>query len=295
MLVQRNINPIPIGGRFDSAYKDPTRNSPLPENFMRPYFGWGNINMYEPIATGNYNALQISANRRYSSGFQFGIAYTFSKALGIASSDYDGISPYFSPRERNYGPMSYDRTHVFVLNYSYDLPKVGSALGFRPASWILDNWQLSGMTTFTSGAPITPSFSTTDGQDITGSTEGARISVVGDPHLPKTERTFYRNFNTSAFVRTPQGSFGNAGVGILRGPGVNNWDLAVTKRVPLFSEGRYVQFRTELFNAFNHTQFSSIFSGARFDAAGNQVDPNFGAYSGDRPPRIIQLSLRVVF
>jgi hypothetical protein len=191
--------------------------------------------------------------------------------------------------------MSYDRTHVFVANYSYDLPKAGSALGFKPAAWVLDNWQVSGMTTFTSGAPFTPSFSTTDGQDITGSSEGARITVVGDPYLPKSERTFYRNFNPAAFARTPQGSFGNAGVGVLRGPGVNNWDLSVTKRVPLFSESRYVQFRTELFNAFNHTQFSSFFTGARFDAAGNQVDPNFGAYSASRTPRIVQFSLRVVF
>jgi hypothetical protein len=100
--------------------------------------------------------------------------------------------------------------------------------------------------------------------------------VVGDPSLPKSKRAFYRNFNAAAFARTPQGSFGNGDVGILRGPGTNNWDLSVTKRVPFFSESRYLQFRTEMLNAFNHTQLSGIFSGARFDAAGNQVDPNFG-------------------
>jgi hypothetical protein len=63
----------------------------------------------------------------------------------------------------------------------------------------------------------------------------------------------------------------------------------------LFSEARFIQFRTEFFNVWNHTQFSSLFTTARFDTAGRQVDPNFGAYSAARSPRIIQLSLKLVF
>jgi hypothetical protein len=177
----------------------------------------------------------------------------------------------------------------------YDLPKIGSKLGWRPAGWILDNWQVSGITMFATGAPFTPGFSTVDPVDLTGSSEGARITVVGDPNLPKSERTFFRNFRTEAFQRTASRDFGNAGVGILRGPGINNWDFVVGKRVPLFSEARFVQFRTEFFNVWNHTQFSSLFTNARFDTAGRQVDPNFGAYSAARSPRIIQLSLKVVF
>ena len=81
-----------------------------------------------------------------------------------------GISPYFAPRQRNYGLLGQDRTNVFVVNYMYDLPKIGAKTGFAPARWIFDNWQLSGMTSFVSGAPFAPGFSTTDGQDITGST-----------------------------------------------------------------------------------------------------------------------------
>jgi hypothetical protein len=198
-------------------------------------------------------------------------------------------------RQWNYGPLSYDRTHTLVLNYLYDLPRVGSRIGWAPARWILDNWQISGITSMISGSPFTPGLSTTDGADLTGSSEGARITVIGDPRLDKSERTFFRNFNTAAFGRTPAGSFGNAGVNVLRGPGINNWDINITKRVPIFDESRYVQFRTELFNAWNHTQFASLYTTARFDPAGNQVDPNFGAYSASRAPRTIQLSLRVVF
>jgi hypothetical protein len=118
---------------------------------------------------------------------------------------------------------------------------------------------------------------------------------VGNGNLPKSERNFYRNFNTEAFARPALRDFGNAGVNILRGPGTNNWDFNISKRVPLFSEARFVQFRAELFNAWNHTQFSGLYTTARFDATGKQVDSNFGAFNAARTPRIIQLSLKVVF
>jgi hypothetical protein len=223
------------------------------------------------------------------------MAYTWSKALGVADGDGGGVSPYFPERQRNYGPLGFDRSHVFVANYIYDLPKLGERLGWKPLGLVLDNWQLSGVTSFISGSPFTPGFSTTDNQDITGSTEGARIMVVSNPRLSKGEKTYYQNFNTAAFQRTPKGDFGNAGVGILRGPGVNNWDLAISKRIPLKSEARFIQFRSELFNTWNHTQFSGLYTGARFNPAGQQVDPNFGAFSSARDPRIIQFSLKLYF
>ena len=75
---------------------------------------------------------------------------------------------------------------------------------------------------------------------------------------------------------------------------MNNWDIAITNRVPLGSEHRFIQFRSESFNAWNHTQFLSVDSGARFDPAGNQVDPNFGAYTGARDGGIIPFSLRLM-
>ncbi|MEK7407738.1 MAG: hypothetical protein AAB225_21910, partial [Acidobacteriota bacterium] len=291
-------NPIPMYSRFDPKNGDPTRpGSPLPDNFFRPYQGYDSIRVFEFASSANYNSLQIAANRRLSQRLQFGLAYTFSKTLGVAGDDYDNISPYFPPRQRNYGPLAFDRPHVFVANYMCSLPNLGSRLGWAPARWVLDDWQLTGITSFVSGAVFTPGFSTVEGQDITGSDsrEGARITVVADPRLPKSERSFFRNFNTEAFARTAQRSFGNAGVGILRGPGVNNWDFAVSKRIPLGGEERFLQFRTEMFNAWNHTQFSGLYTGARFDARGSQVDPNFGAYSSTRTPRIIQLSLKVSF
>jgi hypothetical protein len=296
LFLRTSLNPIAMYSRFDPRNQDPTQpGRPLPDNFFRPFPGYGDVLQYQNSATANYNSLQVAINRRYQSGLQFGVAYTYSKALGVASADGTIVSSYFNVRSRDYGPLSFDRRQTLVFHYSYDLPKVGNKLGSKPAGWVLDNWQISGITSFISGAPFTPGFSTVDAADITGSYEGARIDVVGNANLANSERTFFRNFNPEAFARPASRTFGNAGVNVLQGPGINNWDINITKRVPLFSEGRYIQFRTELFNAWNHTQFSNLFTSARFDAQGRQVDPNFGAFSEARTPRTIQLSLKVVF
>jgi hypothetical protein len=296
LFLRRNLNPIAMFARFDPKNGDPTQpGRPLPDNFFRPYGGYGDLLAYENAGNSNYNSLQASLNRRFTRGVQFGLAYTYAKALGAASGDTTQVSPYFKPRDRNYGPLDFDVRQTLVLNYMYDLPKLGTRLGGKPARFVLDSWQLSGITSFISGLPFTPGFSTVDATDLTGSSEGARIDVAGDPHLDKSQRNFFRNFNTDAFRRPAIGTFGSVGINVLRQPGINNWDITLGKRFPLYSEARFVQFRAELFNAWNHTQFATLFTSARFDATGKQVDQNFGAYSSARPPRIIQLSLKVVF
>jgi hypothetical protein len=120
--------------------------------------------------------------------------------------------------------------------------------------------------------------------------------VTGKAPLSKGEKTFYRNFNTAAFALTPVGSFGNAGVGILRGPGSNNWDVSLRKNIPVgLGENRPLQFRAEFYNAFNHTQFSGLDSAARFDATGAQVNANLGAFTSARDGRVISFTLRFQF
>ncbi|HRR57693.1 MAG TPA: hypothetical protein P5057_12070, partial [Acidobacteriota bacterium] len=247
-------------------------------------------NLGSAWGSSNYHGLQVSANRRVGKGLQFGVAYTFSKVLGATSAN-----PYFDFKYWNYGPQAMDRSQVLVFNYIYDLPKLGERLGSKPARWVLDNWKLSGITSFISGSPYTPTFTTTDGADLTGSEITGRIVVTGDPRLSKSEKTFYRTFKTELFARPAKGDWGNAGVGILRGPGVNNWDLALSKQIPLGSEERNLIFRGEFFNAWNHTQFSSVDSTARFDPTGKQTNSLFGSYNASRAPRIIQFSLKLSF
>jgi hypothetical protein len=314
LLAQRNINPIPIGGRFAAQFQDPTRpGNPLPDNFMRPYIGFGDINYRYAGYGSNYNALQMSANRRFSRGVQFGVAYTRSKALDVADLYSAGVSAYFPTRQRDYGPAGFNRPNVFVANYVYDMPKIGerlvgkSAAGI-PVRAILDNWQISGYTQFQTGNPFTPGLGMTPGGEWTGSTEGARVNIVGNPVLPKSQQTFNHWFNTAAFALPDKYTFGNAGRNVMYAPGVNNWDIHVSKRIPLHGEQRFIQFRTEMFNVWNHTQFNSVNSGTTFCNSttgctvsgqvvpyGTQTNAAFGQLSGTRSPRTIELSLKLYF
>ena len=302
LLDVRNINPVPVGADFLPSHADATsKNAPLPEDFYRYYPGLSTINIYEFASNANYNALQASLQRRYGKNLGLGASYTFSKDLGTGSAYSTAISSYFNPRHYNYGALSYDRSQVFKLNYSYDLPdpghRMGKSLAAKAVTFAAGNWTLSGVTSFVSGAPFTPTFTTTNSQNITGSTDGARITVVGDPTLPSNQRTIYHTFNTAAFVVTPVGSFGNVAPGLLRGPGLENWDISLKKQFPLgLGERRTLQIRVEAYNAFNHTQFTSVNSAAIFNpTTGAQTNPNFGAYTAAAPARILSFSARLQF
>jgi hypothetical protein len=296
LLLTQNINAIPLYAHFNPANRDTTTaNSPLPDNFLRPYTGYGNITFEQFGASSNFNSLQASIRRRLTDGLQVGVSYTFSKVLGVASGDGDSVSPYLSARARNYGPLSFDRRQSLVFNYVYELPEVGKRLGWRPAGWALDNWEISGITTFQTGGPSTPGFSTQPSVDISGSSESARMNLVGNPNLSAGDRRFSREFNTAAFALASVGTLGNMGSGVLYGPGINNWDLSATKRFKLFSESRLVSFRGEFYNAFNHTQFSSWNTSFQFNSAGQQINPAVGQATGARSPRNVEISARFVF
>ena len=287
LVVGLNLNPIPI---YSQLAGQPGYG--ITANFLRPYQGYANITSELFAGTSNYNSLQASMRRRMSRGLQFGAAYTFSKALGTASSDGAAVSAYFPMRSYNYGPLTFNRTQTMSINYLYDIPRLGQKFGVKPLGWVVDNWQLSGITIFQTGAPFLPGFTTTNGENITGSTDSARIEVVGNPYdnIPKG---LY--FNPAAFAVPAVHTFGNAGPNILYGPGIANWDLSLTKRF-MFGEARSLAFRFEGFNAFNHAQFTSLYSTANFNpTTGAQTDPTFGMPSAARNARNIQLSGRFTF
>lgn len=296
LMQSKNINTVPYGARFLPANEDRTSpGRPLPDNFFRPYPGYTGISWYENVSTSNYNSLQVSANRRFTRGFQFGLAYTWSKAMDYTDTDGGGVAVYRPLRVWNYGKAGFDQTHVFVLNYTWDLPRVSRWWNQAVARHLLDNWQLSGITSFVSGQPSGVGFSTTDGADITGGGDGARIVVTGKAPLPHGERKFARWFDPSVFRRPARGDFGNAPKDVFRLPGVNNWDISLFKKIPVGGESRYFQLRWEMYNAFNHTQFSGVDATARFDPQGNQVNPTFAQVNAARSARVMQASLRFSF
>lgn len=297
LLGQQNINPIPIGAHF-AASSFTNQGILLGDNFLRPYPGYGDINIFNQNLTGNYNALQTTLTRHFSHGLEFTANYTFSKALGDSFEwgDWSGISPYFSPRSRDYGPLSQDRRHVFNANVVYDLPNLGKMHGSKALGYLTDFWTVALTMVHQSGAPATLQWIGTGGVDWTGSSgsEPLRPDLVSNPNV--SSRTFQQQFNQNAFALPAKGTFGNAGVDIVTGPSWTNFDASIRKRIPLGSEKRTLQFRGEFYNVFNHTEFNSMDTYANFDTStGKQINQTFGYLNGANPPRIVQLSVRLQF
>jgi hypothetical protein len=295
LIWTRNISSIPFGSNFDPRNADPTNpRVALTPNFLRSYSGYGDINLKEPASSSNYHSLQVSVNRRFTRNLQFGGFWTWSKAMDYADSNGTVVSNLISRRVWNYGLSGFDRTHVVKINWLWDLPK--SRLRWVVAKAVLDNWQVNGIASFISGAPLGITATTNTGVDITGSpTDTYRAVVTGNAILPKDQRTVIRFFDTSVFKLPAVGSFGNAPKTVFRGPGTNNWDLAINKNFRIFKERAAVQFRGELYNAFNHTQFNTVETTARFDPLGNQANTLFGQLTGAAAPRTVQLALRFLF
>jgi len=296
LQVSRNLNAVPYGARYLSQNADPSNPAtPLPDNFFRPYPGWGNINYNDFSSTSNYNALQFTANRRLARGISLSVAYTYSKAMGYANSDGDGVALYRPQRVWNYGKLGFDQTHMFVINYIWDLPNGSKFVPNAVGRMILDKWQISGITTFASGQPSGVGFSTVDAIDLNGGGDGTRIIVNGKAAKEHGDRTFSKWFDTGVFSRPLRGDPGNAPKDVFRLPGTLNYDISFFKTFPLLSEKRSLQLRWEMYNAFNHTQFNSVDTTARFEANGTQVNNRFGEVIGARNPRRMQASLRFRF
>jgi hypothetical protein len=137
--------------------------------------------------------------------------------------------------------------------------------------------------------------SLSDSADLVGGGDGVRALLIANPVIPHDQRGFNSFFNPNAFARPAKGDTGNIGNGIVRGPGINNWDLTLFKNFPIKSETRSVQFRWEFYNFANHTQFSSMNTTATFNAAGQQTNAALGQATGVRGARVMQVSLRFRF
>lgn len=165
----------------------------------------------------------------------------------------------------------------------------------------LDNWQLSGISSFSSGNPAGVSFTTVDSTDILWGGDslsvgnGSPIVITGDPKLPSGERTLERWFDTSVFARQTKGQIGNGRKDVIRLPGVNDTGLTITKLFPFSAGRRSAQIRWEMYNLFNSTQYNALDTTARFDAQGRQVNTRFGRVISTRGPRVMQGSLRLTF
>ncbi len=277
---ERNINQLQPG----TIQANPDVNIAA----LRPFKGYGAIRLSENAGYSKYNSLQISTERRYANGFKFSVAYTLGKSEDNASDKRNVVWNTYDDSSY-WGASSFDRRHVLVVSYIYDLPF------WREPNTLMHNllggWQISGSSFFRTGTP----FSITRSNDIAGVGDGGfgqPVDIVGDPNA-NANRQFSNGsdsnffFNPQAFANPAQGRFGNSTRNILRQPGDQQWDIAFFKNFTTYGSQK-LQLRAEIFNFPNHPNLSGVET--------DITDPNFGRITTkDGNRRDIQLALRYLF
>jgi len=302
LLDTRNINAVPYGTNFLPSSIDPTvtGNRPLNSNFLRPYVGYQDINYLEFAGIGNYNALEVQLTRRFSQNLTYHMAYTWSKALDLTDGIGGTVNPVLDYRSRNYGPAGFDRRHVMTIDYTYNLPSVSKYFNNAVTRVALDGWEVSGVANFQTGAPVTLGYNLNFTTDLTGGTGNgldSRLVIVADPHAAAPAGQW---FNVNA-VKAPLPGYSPNGIGnapryFVYLPGINNWDISLFKNFRLgANENRRMQFRLETYNTFNHTQYNAIDTTARFDQNNNQINSDYGYFSGAALARRLVLGLKFYF
>jgi hypothetical protein len=272
-----------VGTRpYSSPFCDPLSGNGCPSDGI-PVIS--DIFTQNTISNSSYNGFQASLEKRFSHGLQFEAAYTYGKSIDNASTFESLVDPV-NPK-RNRALSLFDARKRLVLSYYWELP-VPKYEGFKGKA--LDGWGMSGITTFQSGFPIR----ITEQDDI----ELQSSFDFETPGQPNIAAPFHKldprgpgnlGFNPSAFTEdtVAPGTIGNAPRTVCCGPGINNWEIAFLKITPL-GERFKMEFRGELFNAFNHAQF--------FQPDGNFTDgSDFGRVKRARDPRLIQFALKLSF
>jgi len=319
-IYRTNVNSVPFGSAWLPQNQDPVNANPLfdgsttkPVNLYRPFPGYENTNVLSFGAPSHYHSMQISANRRMAQGLTFGLAYTWSRTIGLVSGDGDFVHPV-SPKLANYGPLAFDIPHVFVFNWVYDVPKLarsGNFLDNPVGRGVFNGWQISGIWEAQSGRPDNLSFSI-DGlgnlnERYTGSVNiGPRMFINGNPNKGGLDQFSFINTNVFALPGVKQGTGYEHGNFPVRRPGFYNVDASIFKNISLGAESRFLQLRMEMFNAFNNPQFNDFNRSMVFNRSGQIINLptvlggnggrfGFGAVTGTRDPRIIQLAAKIYF
>ncbi len=290
-----------------------TTNTRLNISQRVPILGFDPLGLQDVDSSANswYNGLEVSVTKRLSRGLQFLAAYTFAHAYNdafVTDASGFGFSGNQSNRRANYGRDVFsNREHRFILSYVYQLPSPKRFNSF--VNNLLGGWSVAGVTTIQSGLPLSLFGNNTNNvfgipadrvQLAAGCTHA---DLVTSGSIQSKLGGYYNRTCINGLTSTGgvpiwpvigddglTTNFGNSGVGIVTGPGQNNFDIAIIKRTPfrLLGESSNIEFRTEFFNAFNHTQFGNPDS--------NASNPTFGVISTTSVnSRIMQFALKLNF
>jgi len=266
--------------KSSSPFCEPTTGVGCPPDGI-PVFG--SLFATNPIAASSYNSLQALVNKRWAHGLQFLASYTWSKSIDNASSFEESVSPLDPAKARS--PSLFDARQRFVFSNYWQIPQAHITTWGRH---LINGWATSSILTVQTGFPIR--ITSTSDRELMSSYD---FEAAGEPNqvapfrkLSPQQSGGY-SFDPSSFVESALGQIGNAPRTICCGPQIVNLDLGLLKTI-VIREGTSLEFRTEVFNVFNHTQF--------FNPDGNISDgPTFGQVSQARDPRLIQFALRLTF
>ena len=266
-------------------------------NAVRPFLGYGPINSIISEFTSNYNAMQVSAQKRFAGKSSINMSYTWSHGLTTAQTDRASSPQNHYDLKAEYGASQLDRRHIFNVNWVYELPWMKDQRGFL--GHLLGGWQTSGIIYAYTGLPLTVITSGLDpagqGYNISTSTPSGRPDLIGDPNGPQGT-DFQADpgwLNTAAFApvcpttgvcANPRP--GGSGRGVVYGPGFWRVDFSIYKNFRITEQVRF-QFRTETFNLFNHTN--------PFGVNATQTSTTFGRITSYRDPREMQFGFKLSF
>jgi hypothetical protein len=303
--------PNPLQGITGVSPLNATANPMILQGQLdRPYPQYGNLSLDpDSCCNSNYNSFQLTATKRFRSGGTFLAAYTNEKL--ITNSDTlttwleTGVGEVqdWNNLKGERSVSSQDVPQRLVLSYVYDLPfghgqkYMSGASG--PVSKVVSGWGVDGVTTFQRGFPLPISY----GGSTSLSSANFGIGTLRPDVVAGCDRTQRGSgtggalaswFNTNCFAPPPDWGFGDESRvdPVLRGDGINNWDLAIFKNTNFGPEDKLgVQFRTEFFNTFNRVQF-----GPPSTACCTANNPAFGVVSSQlNNPRLIQFGLKFLF
>jgi hypothetical protein len=263
------------------SFEDLEANAALPAaqrantNFLRPYKGYSIIQMRISDADSSYHAMQLFLSRRQGP-LRATLSYTLGRAYDNASGNGDNPEDYQN-KDFNWGPSDFDRTHVFVGTWTWQMPFFSDPTTL--AGKTIGGWELSGIMRYQTGAPLTVTANTSIG--------GRRADLVGDPYGGDFSDPL-QYLNPAAFAPAPEGRRGNSTRGQFRGPSLHVWDVSLRKIFALTGTVK-VQVQADMFNVFNHTNLR--FSGQSLNLSGG----GFGLLNQAAPPRNVQLGVRLMF
>jgi hypothetical protein len=285
-----------IGGRGDHLLRYVDINQPQPDdllgkggaiNTVRPFLGYAQIVLRETTARSRYHGLVTSFRHESGHGLWATVNYTLSRNEADATYDDSILDDPQNPLNAGaeFGPAGTDRTHIFNASYVYQLPLTRAADGWRRA--VLGGWQVAGITRLESGPAARIRVTSCSPSCFPGA---LRPNQVGDSDTRDEDTLSW--FDDTAFVPPPVGEYGSATAARVRLPGRHQWDFALSKNLGLRGAKR-LQFRVDLINAFNQTQFLDVNTSCfGTTTCVSTSSAGFGQVTSARPPREIQLGVR---